>query len=215
MSSNLPIKAEEYLRNLPDDESFLDIFRRAALSIELGPELESLLPQLPIEQLSFLVYRMLGMDKGEAKKASGWSGVFRGTPNRIVFERVQFLLTKITLKLALAIRQQMLPKALMIKYQMLDARSERVRDKAATDIIEWELGRATQRKEQVLNLVVSAYNDLAQKLSTIYGAAVDGEYTEFSPSVDDSDRGEEGDLGGDRLPADASPAESTREESQD
>lgn len=48
---------------------------------------------------------------------------------------------------AVASRKQALLKAIAVKRALLDSDDENVRSKAATEIIEWELGRASQRQE--------------------------------------------------------------------
>jgi hypothetical protein len=49
---------------------------------------------------------------------------------------------------ALAIRRRYLSKAMAVKVAGLDSDDEGVRQRASTEIIEWELGRATQTQEQ-------------------------------------------------------------------
>ena len=48
---------------------------------------------------------------------------------------------------ALAIRRRYLSKAMAVKVAGLDSDDEGARQKAATEIIEWELGKATQKQE--------------------------------------------------------------------
>jgi len=45
---------------------------------------------------------------------------------------------------ALTVRKNALLKAMRVKTALLDNKDARVRDKAATDILEWELGKAMQ-----------------------------------------------------------------------
>lgn len=49
-----------------------------------------------------------------------------------------------TLNSALEIRRRNLAKAMAVKAAGLDSKSEAVRQKAATEIIEWEIGKANQ-----------------------------------------------------------------------
>ena len=44
-------------------------------------------------------------------------------------------------------RKQAILKAIAVKVALLDSEDENIRSKAATEIIEWELGKATQRTE--------------------------------------------------------------------
>lgn len=48
---------------------------------------------------------------------------------------------------AIASRRQALLKAIAVKRALLDSDDENIRSKAATEIIDWELGRASQRNE--------------------------------------------------------------------
>ena len=48
---------------------------------------------------------------------------------------------------ALTVRKQALLKAMRVKLALLDNEDARLRDKVATDVIEWELGKATQFNE--------------------------------------------------------------------
>lgn len=48
---------------------------------------------------------------------------------------------------ALSMRKQAVLKAIAVKLKLLDSEDENVRSKAASEIIEWELGKATQRTE--------------------------------------------------------------------
>jgi hypothetical protein len=45
---------------------------------------------------------------------------------------------------ALTVRKNALLKAMRVKLALLDNKDARIRDKAATDILEWELGKASQ-----------------------------------------------------------------------
>ena len=47
-------------------------------------------------------------------------------------------------KAALTVRKNALLKAMQVKLKLLDHKDGRIRDKAATDILEWELGKASQ-----------------------------------------------------------------------
>ena len=48
---------------------------------------------------------------------------------------------------ALEIRRRNLAKAMLVKANGLDSGDERLRQSVATEFIEWELGRATQKAE--------------------------------------------------------------------
>lgn len=48
---------------------------------------------------------------------------------------------------ALSMRKKAVLKAIAVKVKLLDSEDENVRSKAASEIIEWELGKATQKNE--------------------------------------------------------------------
>jgi len=48
---------------------------------------------------------------------------------------------------ALTMRKQAVLKAIAVKLKLLDSEDEGIRSKVASEIIEWELGKATQRNE--------------------------------------------------------------------
>jgi len=48
---------------------------------------------------------------------------------------------------ALHLRRRVLAKAMLVKVRGLDTDDERLRQQTATEIIEWELGKATQRTD--------------------------------------------------------------------
>jgi len=48
---------------------------------------------------------------------------------------------------ALSVRKQALLKAMQVKLDLLESKDAKLRDKVATDIIEWELGKAIQRAQ--------------------------------------------------------------------
>ncbi len=48
---------------------------------------------------------------------------------------------------ALSMRKQAVLKAIAVKVKLLNSEDENVRSRAATELIEWELGKATQKNE--------------------------------------------------------------------
>jgi hypothetical protein len=48
---------------------------------------------------------------------------------------------------AIGMRKQAVLKAVAVKIALLDSEDENIRSKAASEIIDWELGRATQKQE--------------------------------------------------------------------
>ena len=62
---------------------------------------------------------------------------------------------------ALHLRRRALAKAMLVKVRGLDTDDERLRQQTATEIIEWELGKATQpnKNEESGDLVIRVIRD--------------------------------------------------------
>lgn len=84
---------------------------------------------------------------------------------------------------ALHLRRRVLAKAMLVKVRGLDTDDERLRQQTATEIIEWELGKATQpnKNEESGELIVRVVRDQHEPkrddphTATPPGAAEDGE----------------------------------------
>lgn len=63
------------------------------------------------------------------------------------FERALRLVAQDAVAAALEIRRRTVGKAMAVKARLLDSDDERIRSAAASDIIEWEMGKAKQRQE--------------------------------------------------------------------
>lgn len=61
-----------------------------------------------------------------------------------VVKRAVMLMAQDGLKTAMYIRRKSLAKAMLVKVKGLDSGDERIRQGAATEIIEWETGKANQ-----------------------------------------------------------------------
>ncbi|MDI9469336.1 MAG: hypothetical protein QM296_03925 [Bacillota bacterium] len=112
--------------------------------------LESILQQLSVEQIRFVIARLdTDTDKDACTRAGLNYGSFRNTPKekRELINQAIALMAYDGLVTALHLRRRALAKAMAIKLAGLDSRDERVRQNVATEIIEWELGKAMQRQE--------------------------------------------------------------------
>lgn len=112
----------------------------------ISERLAEVMRQLTSNQLRFVVAMQECTTKREAAEAIGLEAdsVYRWPP--VVDEAVK-LLALDTVNSARAIRRRALVKAVMVKLAGLDSNDEGTRQKVATEIIEWELGRATQAVE--------------------------------------------------------------------
>ena len=105
-----------------------------------------ILPQLSHDQLRYVVARQEYPTKKEAAEAIGlepntvykWNGVVEEAAKLIALE---------ALDAARAIRRRNLIKAIMVKMAGLDSADEATRQRVATEIIEWEMGKATNKTE--------------------------------------------------------------------
>ncbi len=108
-----------------------------------------LLDQLSFDQKRFVIARQEYMTDREAAEAIGirsnlpaeWK--CRGAP----IDQVLDLMVHDGIVMALHLRRKALAKAMAIKAGGLDSNDERVRQGAASELIEWEMGKATQRSE--------------------------------------------------------------------
>lgn len=112
-------------------------------------KLREILTELTTDQVRFIIARQdTATDKGAAEiigvspdTISYWKR--GGAP---IDEAVR-LMAFDGLVAALHIRRRNLAKAMAVKVAGLGSDDERVRQSVATEVIEWELGKATQRKE--------------------------------------------------------------------
>jgi len=113
-------------------------------------DLEAVLGRLTIDQIRFVLARSeTATDKDAAmavsispNTAKNWSKETK----RDVAVALR-LMAEDGLQTALHIRRRNLAKAMGVKAAGLDSGDERLRQGVATEIIEWELGKATQRNQ--------------------------------------------------------------------
>jgi hypothetical protein len=107
----------------------------------ISKELSDLLKKLSVDQVRYVIARMDYPTKGEAAQAIGikpdtayrWNGDV---------ERAVELMAMDALESAKVVRRRNLLKAVAVKVKGLDSRDESLRQKVASEIIEWELGKA-------------------------------------------------------------------------
>ena len=111
--------------------------------------LEQLLGQLSTNQKRFIIARQeFSTDKEAAQSirispdtVKNWK--YNGAP----IDEVVDLMANDGVVMALHLRRKALAKAMAVKVAGLDSDEERTRQHVATEIIEWEMGKATQRQE--------------------------------------------------------------------
>jgi len=108
--------------------------------------LEAILAGLTTDQMRFVIARQEYSTDKEAAAAIGISArTVYGWPDQVK-EAVR-LMAMDGLIMAAHIRRRNLAKAMMVKVAGLDLDDDGLRQRVATEIIEWEMGRATMRQE--------------------------------------------------------------------
>lgn len=142
----------------------------------ISDTLETVLAQLSTDQIRFVVARGEYATDKEAAKAVGiradtvyhWPEIVREAVRLMAFDG---------LVTALHLRRRNLAKAMLVKVGGLDSADERTQQGVATEIIEWELGRATQKAE------VTGANGGPVAL-TVVEQIVDGVAADSAPAQD-------------------------------
>jgi len=109
-------------------------------------QLDAVLAQLSTDQVRFVVARQECSTDTEAAKAIGIKRYTVYHWPDIVREAVR-LMAQDGLTTALHVRRRNLAKAMLVKTEGLDSDDERIRQGVATEIVEWEMGKATQKQE--------------------------------------------------------------------
>ena len=110
--------------------------------------IEEILGQLTNDQLRFVVARMQSRtDKESAESLNISPSTAYSWPNKEIIDEAIMLIDAEPLLAAREIRKKNLVKAMMIKAKGLDSDDEKLTQSVATEIIEWELGKAKQAVE--------------------------------------------------------------------
>ncbi len=115
----------------------------------LNTELDAVLSRLTMDQIRFVIARQEAFSDKEAaenlnikpKAVSNWKQ--SGAP----IDEACHLMAMDGMITMLHIRRRVLAKAMAVKAAGLESDNERVRQSVATEIIEWESGKATQKQE--------------------------------------------------------------------
>ena len=134
--------------------------------------LDEIIGKLSKDQLRFIVALQDYPSKKEAAEAIGLKPNTVYNWNGDIDEAIQ-LMAQERLEGAKAIRKNALIKAIMVKIAGLDSGDEALRQKVATEIIEWELGKALQRQDvtsQGEQIKTSDHEGLNRAVSTLADA---------------------------------------------
>jgi hypothetical protein len=112
----------------------------------ISERIDEILGKLSKDQVRFVVALQEYPTKKEAAHAIGLQAdtVYRWNGE---IEEVARLMAHERLEAAKVLRKNALIKAIMVKIAGLDSGDEALRQKVATEIIEWELGKALQKQE--------------------------------------------------------------------
>jgi hypothetical protein len=126
----------------------------------LSADLEAILAQLPIDRIRFLIARNECDTNKEAALAVGMTeSAVKSWPkeHKDLIEQARALMAMDGLVTALHLRRRKLASAMAVKVGGLDSKDEKVRQGVATEIIEWEMGKAEQTvKGDVAGVLVLA-----------------------------------------------------------
>jgi len=112
-------------------------------------QLEQVLARLTTDQIRFVVARQQFSTDKEAAAEIGIKAdtVYQWKHKGLPIDDAVRLMTLDGMITALHIRKRHLAEAMAVKVAGLKSDDERLRQGVATEVIEWELGRATQRQE--------------------------------------------------------------------
>ena len=111
--------------------------------------LEQILSKLTVDQVRFVIARCSVSTDKEAAKEIGMatSTVKSWKQGGAPIDEALALMMLDGLTTAMHLRRRVLGKAMSVKTEGLDSTDRALQQRVATEIIEWELGRATQRGE--------------------------------------------------------------------
>jgi len=111
-------------------------------------ELDAVLTRLTVEQIRFVIARQnCATDKDAAEQIGIRPRTTYSWDNKDEVNEAVRLMAVDGVATALHLRRRHLAEAMAVKIQGLRSKNERTRQAVATELIEWELGRATQKQE--------------------------------------------------------------------
>ena len=115
----------------------------------MSEQLADILEQLSFDQKRFIIARQETSTDKEAAEAIGIKPetVYRWRQEQSPIDEALSLMAHDGLVMALHLRRKSLAKAMAIKVGGLDEEDNRLRQGVATEIIEWEMGKAGQKME--------------------------------------------------------------------
>ena len=113
-------------------------------------ELGQVLERLSTDQIRFVVARQEFSTDKEAAKEIGVKPdtVYQWKHKGVPIDQAVRLMAADGVVVAMELRRRNLAKAMAVKVAGLDSTKENMRQNVATEIIEWEMGKPTQRVQQ-------------------------------------------------------------------
>ena len=105
--------------------------------------LSEILPQLSKDQLRYVIARQEHPTKKDAAVSIGMKANTAYNWNGLVEEAVELMALE-SVESARIMNRKVIPKAMAVKIAALDSDNEAIRQKAATELIEWMTGKAPQ-----------------------------------------------------------------------
>lgn len=131
-----------------DQQQSNDNQQQLATKQTASERLQEIVKQLTIAQLRFCVARQECSTDREACEMIGIThSACRSWDNKKLVDEAAVLMAQDGLITALEIRRRSLAEAMAVKRSGLLSKDEKIRQAAATEIIEWELGKAVARNE--------------------------------------------------------------------
>ena len=138
--------------------------------IQTKTDLEQILEKLSTDQIRFVIARIDTVtDKEAAERTNLNYGSIKQWPKerKELIDQACRLMAQDGLVTALHLRRRALARAMEVKLRGLDSRDERIRQAVATEIIEWELGKASQKIDLSGEIDVNYRHELERRLSRL------------------------------------------------
>lgn len=133
-------------------------------------ELENILAQLSVNQIWFLIARNdTATDKDAAEQAGISYAQVRNWPadaKQLIDEALRYM-AQDGVVTTLHLRRRLLARAMAVKAAGLKSSNEHIQQSVATEIIEWELGKASQRIDLSGEVNVNYRDELECRLSRL------------------------------------------------
>jgi hypothetical protein len=135
------------------------------ITFPVDAELEDILNVLSPKQIEFVIRRQYAINDADAARDIGMSPgtIYNWKSAGVPIDRAIELMAHDGMRTALFLRRKALADAMLVKISGLKDDNHRIRQQVATELIEWQLGKAGQP----LDLQMSADDRLMEFLSNV------------------------------------------------